>query len=74
MIARKREHFVLPSALKASVLLSLQGAIIMNPNGVRKSEQIKLIMECRRNAPSKTVDLTVFFACFVVYLMYIKCR
>ena len=74
MIARKREHFVLPSALKASVLLSLQGAIIMNPNGVRKSEQIKLIMECRRDAPSKTVDLTGFFACFVVYLMYIKCR
>jgi transposase-like protein len=38
--------------LEASVLLCLQGAIIMNPNGVRKSEQIKLIMECRRSGLS----------------------
>ena len=52
MIARKREHFALPSALEASVLLYLQGAIIMNPNCVRKPEQIKLIMECRQSGLS----------------------
>ena len=49
MIARKCEHFALPSMLEASVLLYLQGAIIMNSNGVRKPEQIKLIMECRQS-------------------------
>ena len=52
MIARKREHFALPSMLETSVLLYLQGAIIMNPNGVRKSDQFKLIMECRRSGLS----------------------
>lgn len=52
MIARKRERFALPSALDANVLLYLQGAIIMNPNRVRKPEQIKLIMECRQSGLS----------------------
>lgn len=52
MIARKREHFALPSALEASVLLYLQGAIIMNANVVRKPEQIRLITECRRSGLS----------------------
>lgn len=52
MIARKREHFALPSALEASVLLYLQGAIIMSANVVRKPEQIRLITECRRSGLS----------------------
>lgn len=52
MIARKRKHFTLPSTLEAGVLLYLQGAIIMNPNCVRKPEQIKLIMECRQSGLS----------------------
>ena len=52
MIARKRKHFTQPSVLEASVLLYLQGAIIMNPNGVKKTEQTKLIMECRQSGLS----------------------
>ena len=52
MIVRKREHFTLPLALETSVLLYLQGAVIMNPNCVRKPEQIKLIMECRQSGLS----------------------
>lgn len=52
MIAGKREHFTLPSTLEAGVLLYLQGAVIMNPNCVRKPEQIKLIMECRQSGLS----------------------
>ena len=52
MIARKRKHFTLPPALEAGVLLYLQGAVIMNPNCVRKPEQIKLIMECRQSGLS----------------------
>lgn len=52
MIARKCEHFTLPSTLEASVLLYRQGATIMNPNCVRKPEQIKLIMECRKSGLS----------------------
>ena len=52
MIARKREQFVLPLALEASVLLYPKGAIIMNTNGVRKPEQIRLIMECRQSGLS----------------------
>ncbi len=52
MIVRKREHFTLPSVLEAGVLLYLQGAVIMNPNCVRKPEQIKLIMECRQSGLS----------------------
>lgn len=41
MIARKRERFTLS-----------QGAIIMNSKGIRKSEQIQLIMEGRRSGLS----------------------
>lgn len=52
MIAKKREHFTLPSTLEAGVLLYLQGAVIMNPNCVRKPEQIKLITECRQSGLS----------------------
>ncbi len=52
MIVRKREHFTLPSVLETGVLLYLQGAVIMNPNCVRKPEQIKLIMECRQSGLS----------------------
>ena len=33
--------------LETSVFLYLQGAVIMNPNIVRRPGQIKLIMECR---------------------------
>lgn len=46
MTARKRGHLPLPSMSEASVLLCVQGTIIMNHNGVRKVEQIKFIMEC----------------------------
>lgn len=52
MIARKREHFALPSTLEASVLLYLHGAVIMNPTFVRRPEQIRLIMECRQSGLS----------------------
>ena len=52
MIARKRERFTLAPALEAGVSLYRQGAIIMNPNCVRKPEQIKLIMECRQSGLS----------------------
>ena len=33
----KREHSALPPMLEASVLLGLQGAVILKPNGVRKA-------------------------------------
>lgn len=52
MIVRKHEHFTLPPTLETSVLLYLQGAVIMNPNCVRKPEQIKLIMKCRQSGLS----------------------
>ncbi len=52
MNTRKREHFTLPPALETGVLLYLQGAATMNPNCVRKPEQIKLIMECRQSGLS----------------------
>ena len=52
MIAEKREHYPRPSVLETSVLLYLQGAIIMNSSCVRKHEQIKLIMECRQSVLS----------------------
>lgn len=52
MIARKRKYFALPSALEANILLYPQGTIIMNANGVRKHEQIRLIVECRRSGLS----------------------
>ena len=42
--------------LEASVLLYLQGAIIMNANVVRKPEQIKLIMEL---PPERILRLSV---------------
>lgn len=38
--------------LEAGVLLYLQGAVTMNPNCVRKPEQLKLIMECRQSGLS----------------------
>lgn len=52
MNARRRKHFTLPLELEASVLLFFQRAVIMNPNCVRKPEQIKLIMECRQSGLS----------------------
>ena len=38
MIAKKLEHFTLSSMLEASVLLYLQGVIIMNPTFEKKSK------------------------------------
>jgi hypothetical protein len=65
MIARKRWYFTLPSALEAGVLLYLQGAIIMNPNCIRKPEQIKPISSslCISEIYLALVYCEVVFSC-----------